>query len=249
MKLSLITPTTSARLAFLPLSIDALRQQDIDKNGIELIIVTEDSEIEAACGVLVPPEITLHIVTCKRGLTVGEKRNIACEHAHSPWISFWDDDDWHHPQRLSRTLSCCTESADIVGSQTMLIHELIGRRRTMQYKYTQRVEQDPAKFFVGGTLTFRKSCWEEVPFIDRVGEEAWFQFALERRGKRLVEFSDDPRMYVAMMHGANTGNTQIPHGDPTWLPWNEDLFALMGDSLRWYESVVALRHNRREEEK
>ena len=56
MKLSLIMPTTSARLAFLPLSIDALRQQEIDKNGIELVVVTEDAEIEAACGVLVPPE-------------------------------------------------------------------------------------------------------------------------------------------------------------------------------------------------
>lgn len=241
--LTAIMPTSNRRLAFLPLSIGRLAKQSVDT---ELIVVSEDLEaLETAKLQMTKEGILGEAVLCPKNLTIGAKRNIACAAATSEWITHWDDDDWSRENRLALTLSKIAQNADIVGSSTMLVHELVdSRRRTSVYKYKKREDDDsyPEDYLIGGLLTYKAALWKRLPFDEQelTGEETWWQFKVIKGGARIAKMLEDPTLYVSMLHGKNTAytGTAIPSGDPTMLPWVGDLRSLMGEDLLSWEAAA-----------
>lgn len=234
--ISAIMPTTAKRLRSIPLAIARLAAQL--NSEIELVVVSEDSEALAVAGeVAVREHVAVKLIHLESKLPIGHKRNTACWHAKGEWITFWDDDDWSRADRLRQTIHQMSSAVNIVGSPTMLIHEIVDRRRrTFAYNYKPYDDTYPKRFFVGGTLTFRRSLWEQHQFGDDIGEDAWWQIATQ--AEPACALPADPTLYVAMIHGKNTANTQAPNGDPCWTLWNGDLAALMGADLAAYEEAL-----------
>src|SRR5690242_6781724 len=89
-----IMPTYNRRL-FVPRAIEYFLRQDYVNR--ELIII--DDGIDAV-GDLIPEHEAIRYVRVNERVTVGAKRNLACEQARGAIIAHWDDDDWHAPHRL-----------------------------------------------------------------------------------------------------------------------------------------------------
>src|SRR5262245_4955332 len=110
---------TSDRRAFVPQAIDYFLRQDYQSK--ELIIIDDGSN---AIGDLIPGDERVRYLRLTTKMTVGAKRNLACEQAHGEVIAHWDDDDWHAPHRLRYQVEALLRSgADACGITTLLFYE------------------------------------------------------------------------------------------------------------------------------
>ncbi len=198
--------------------------------------------------------LTRIVVT--EGKTLGAKRNELCKQAPpGSWITCWDDDDWSRPDRLALTVDAIEQvlhdreaiedagKPTILGSRSMLIHEIVDpRRRTFRYTFGGK-----EYYFVGGLLAFERALWERFPFAETgegatVGDECWWQLSLPQDQIQRIEFTRDPEIYCAFIHNNNTANTSPGIGDPNWKPIDKIVLeAAMGSELElWENSHVAL---------
>src|SRR5438094_9881235 len=96
---SCIMPTRNRR----PLAAQAvayfLRQ---DYPNRELIVVDDGDESVAD---LIPDDARVRYRYLDHRLSVGAKRNLACELSRGELIAHWDDDDWMAADRLSRQVA------------------------------------------------------------------------------------------------------------------------------------------------
>lgn len=188
---SCIMPTRN-RTRFVERSIDYFLKQDYPNK--ELIICEEES---ASFDSLVLPEGVHYFgYSWRRYKSLGEKRNVMCEHAKGSLIAHWDDDDWHAPNRLSTQI----KHMQLAGAR------LSGCDRLVFYNGSQawlfRTPRQP--WLAGGTLVYEKSLWQEQPF-DHVsdGEDTAFVDAAFWKNVPVV-IVDDRSLYVAMLHESNT---------------------------------------------
>ena len=85
---------TEDRPAFFPWLLWNYRKQDY--RARELVIVDSSGEPPA-----VPDEPGVTVVRCPPRTSVARKRNLAVEAARGTLITWFDDDDWQHPRKLS----------------------------------------------------------------------------------------------------------------------------------------------------
>lgn len=188
---SCIMPTADRR-EFVPQAIRNFLAQDY---GPRELIVLDDGRDSVAD--LIPPHEAIHYMRLDRKLTLGAKRNIACELARGELIAHWDDDDWMAPGWLSSQVKALLEQgADICGLDKVFFYAPEGRR-AWQYVYDGR-----SPWVCGGTLCYRREFWRGAPFADiNVGEDNAFVWAPQH--KRIV-VNPDQHLYVARVHARNT---------------------------------------------
>src|SRR6185436_12694770 len=76
----------------------------------------------------VPDHPLIRFVSCPVGLTLGEKRNFACEHALGVVIAHWDSDDWYGPSHLAHLHHLLVSSGKaVVGYDSILFLSEDGR--------------------------------------------------------------------------------------------------------------------------
>ena len=51
----------------------------------------------------------------RRGTNVARKRNLAVEAARGHWITWFDDDDWQHPRKLSILAAALGDDGVLAG--------------------------------------------------------------------------------------------------------------------------------------
>lgn len=201
MRLSCVMLTTARRARLRAAALAAYAQQHDPGAEVELVIASED----AVTGPLPP---TARVVATAPGLTLAQKRNAAVAHAVGDWVTFWDDDDYSGPFRLDQAVRATRANPDLFGQAAIWFHELTTARR-YTYRYTY---QGPEPYLVGGLLGFRRDLWEAHPFIDQatVGDEGWWTLDRLRAGARV-----EPTLiaYVAMLHGGNVSNRELPRVD------------------------------------
>ncbi len=109
---------TYNRRRFVPQAITYFLRQDYPSR--ELIIVDDGTE---PVGDLVPDDASIRYLYREGRLTVGAKRNLACEAAKGEIIVHWDDDDWLADWRLSYQVeSLLREEADVCGLDKLLFY-------------------------------------------------------------------------------------------------------------------------------
>lgn len=238
-----IMPTTLSRRKLIPAAIRGFARQTFE-DAVLLVGIDDGDEglinvvIDEAKTNCIRNRVEFHF---GKWPSIGAKRNSMCMVANTPWIAFWDDDDWNAPTRLELTAEAITDAPDIVGSTTMLIHEILDeRRRTWCYRYNGL-----DKYLVGGLLAFRRDLWRRNPFdntgIESTnGEDGWWVLrALKMPGVKYIDLGD-PLLYCAFLHKHNTGNTQAPSGDPSWIPFGDDIQLLLGADLAVWEDAHRL---------
>ncbi|GAB4205508.1 MAG: hypothetical protein OHK0022_31690 [Roseiflexaceae bacterium] len=201
---SCIMPTSNRR-RFVSLAIGYFLNQTYAER--ELVIVDDGDDRVAD---LIPADPRIRYVAVERGLTLGAKRNLACDLARGSVIIHWDDDDWSAPHRISyQRAELERQRADLgLISRTYYLHPETASAWLHSYPLTLRANR------AGGTLCYRRVLWEHNPFpAIQLGEDS--VFVREARAARRAILLD-PAFYVGIIHGANTSWKR--RAGPYWHP-------------------------------
>jgi glycosyltransferase involved in cell wall biosynthesis len=195
---SCIMPTRD-RLDWLLQSIRYFDRQDYPAR--ELIII--DDGVRDLSSLLPRDPRIRYLKLCER-LSIGEKRNRACEAARGPIIVHWDDDDWYGPKRLSAQLTPLLEgTAEITGLQDTIFFDLD------EWQFWKCSTEIYARLFVravhGGTLAFRREVFEaKARYPNRsLAEDAMFLLAALRCGACLQTVDRDG-LFAYVRHRGNS---------------------------------------------
>lgn len=214
-----IMPTHNRR-QFIPQSIRCFLRQDYP--NLELLVIDDGTDPISDC---IPDSERIRYIRLDHKMTLGAKRNFACEQAAGRIIVHWDDDDWYSANRVSRQVQALLESnADISGSSRILYYD-VSTVQTWEYRYSN------AGWVGGNTLAYRKSFWTQHRFPNvQVGEDS--RFVWSNRGRSICDLGD-PTLCVATAHSGNTSRKDF--SGSYWLPRSrETISSLLGDDIYFY---------------
>jgi predicted O-methyltransferase YrrM len=222
---SCIMPTHNRR-RFVGLAIHYFLRQDYEPK--ELVIVDDGAD---SVEDLVPADSRIRYVRLDHKLTVGAKRNLACEHARGQVVIHWDDDDWHAPDRIRTQVGVLVrERADLCGLNPVFFLDPAAGR-AWRYLYPPQ-----EKFWVhGGTFCYRRSFWEDHRFADiDVGEDN--QFIWSAPPARMIAVPDST-VLVALIHPGN-----VSPKEPGTTYWQShparQIRQLLGEDWNCYERGI-----------
>jgi len=196
---SCIMPTHNRR-TFIPQAIEYFLRQDYANK--ELIIVDDGTD---PISDLVPQNDRIQYLRLPGRLTVGAKRNRACEAARGEIICHWDDDDWHAARRISYQVEALRrEKAAVVGLNHLLFYDVVSHR-AWQYSYPSQ-----QRFWLSGSsLCYTRSFWTNHRFADvNIGEDA--RFIWSDANSKMIALPDHT-FHVGFIHSHNVSPKQT-HG-------------------------------------
>jgi len=231
--ISCIMPTRNRR-TLVGQAVFYFERQDYPNK--ELIII-DDGEDQVGDLVSDKPDVRYEAVA--KNMSIGAKRNLACQLAHGEIIAHWDDDDWYAPHRLSHQVTpLISGQGDMTGLETSCFFDLT---RWQAWTCSPELHR---KLFIGdvhgGTLVYWRRIWERgvrYPEVSLAEDARFLQLAC-RRGARLQKL---PRAYsfVYLRHDSNAW--RFPLGaylQPTgWQRADLDAFLPPGD-LSFYEALL-----------
>jgi glycosyltransferase involved in cell wall biosynthesis len=188
---------TYNRRPFVPHAIEYFLRQTYENR--ELTVVDDGTD---AIKDLLPQDHRIRYVHLANKLTVGAKRNLACEQARGEIIVHWDDDDWHAPHQLQYQVeTLLRDGADVCGINRLLFYEIeVGCAWEYIYPANQRF------WLSGSTLCYRKKFWfaHRFPNLD-IGEDGYFVWS--GRPERMIVLSDST-FHVGVIHQFNVSPKQ-----------------------------------------
>jgi glycosyltransferase involved in cell wall biosynthesis len=142
----------------------------------ELVIVDDFYDSSFAT----PPNDAAYISIAIAGITLGEKRNIACSLAIGDYIVHWDSDDWSHHDRIADQVTVLKSSEKQVTGYHMHLYKELRNVRIVENGSTR-----PTSGFwrwkslnheaSGTSLCYRRDWWKEHLFADvNFGEDNAF---------------------------------------------------------------------------
>jgi hypothetical protein len=175
----------------------------------ELVVVDDGDGSLAA---LLPEDPRIRYVRVAPGLSIGAKRNLACEHAGGEIFVQWDDDDWHGPTRLmAQVAPQISGNADVTGLRDTLFFDV----PRWEFWCCSPAAHDRIFFggVHGGTLAYRREIWEcGARYPDQsIAEDAVFLRDALAGGARLAPIRNQGH-FIYVRHGANTWKFEC-HGN------------------------------------
>lgn len=166
----------------------------------ELLIIADGEDIQCkvteslADGAPVSHRVR-YVYLGEERLTIGTKRNLACERAEGEIICHWDDDDWSHSRRIAAQVRSLEATGKMVtGYYHMVFIDPDGRR----YQFSGSPWN-----VCGSSLAYRREWWAGHRFPARdVQEDAAFSNAAYAAGVLLPQVSDG--LMEASIHPGNT---------------------------------------------
>ena len=213
---------TANRRAFVARAVEYFLRQDYEPR--ELLVLDEGDD---AVGDLMPADERVRYVRLKERLTVGAKRNLACEQARGQIIAHWDDDDWHAPRRLTYQVSeLLRTGAQMCGINRLLFYD-VRDGRGWQYAYPSGQKL----WLSGSTLCYRREFWADNRFAGvNVGEDARFVWA--GRAAQMSVLAD-ATFHVGIIHSDNVSPKQT--AGAYWQPYpSERLREIFADDWPLY---------------
>jgi glycosyltransferase involved in cell wall biosynthesis len=222
-----IMPTHNRR-SFIPQAIRSFLRQDYP--NLELLVVDDGAE---PCADLVPNNDRIRYLRFDQKLTIGAKRNLACESARGDFIVHWDDDDWYPSWRVrAQVRAMLDRGADLSGSSRVLYFDPSSDRA---WEYCYPTAKGP--WVAGNTLAYRKTFWSAHKFPDiQVGEDS--RFVWSGKGRAIADLAD-PSLCVATVHANNTSRKNV--NAVYWRTQSSELIdSLLGDDVYFYRTAVAV---------
>jgi len=166
----------------------------------ELIIVDDGNDRVSD---LILPGSHVNYIALSQKISIGAKRNIACEQARGTIIAHWDDDDWYASHRLRhQVMPLLDKKADITGLETSCFFDLT---RWQAWTCTPDLH---GRLFVGdvhgATLVYWRWVWERLAHYPQssLGEDASFLKQACLGGARLHKLPH-ANSFVYLRHGGN----------------------------------------------
>jgi glycosyltransferase involved in cell wall biosynthesis len=196
--ISCIMPTHNRR-AFIGLALACFDAQTYPSR--ELVVIDDGSD---PVGDLLEGRPGVRYARISTRITLGAKRNLACEIAQGDLIAHWDDDDWYNPRRLSEQIApLLAQQCDITGLVTTHVLEMpFARFWTLSGDLHHRMFMGDV---VGGTLMFAKSLLRQgirYPEMNLAEDAALIRQFTQRRKR--VQRIPNPGLFVYVRHGHNT---------------------------------------------
>jgi glycosyltransferase involved in cell wall biosynthesis len=221
---SCIMPTSNRR-RLVPQAIRYFRRQDYPER--ELLILDDGADAVAD---LVPEDPRIRYLRIDGRLSLGAKRNLACEHAGGEIILHWDDDDWMADWRISHQVAALQAHprAGVCGLAELYFFDPC-RGAAWLYRHPRGART----WVSGNTLGYRRSVWQQHRFPDlNEGEDTVFVWSLADRETLQL---DTPGFFVATVHAGNTSVKRTGH--PGWHPVPVAVISeLMKDDAAFYAS-------------
>jgi len=140
------------------------------------------------------PGVRLVPVSASPRVSLGELRNTGIRAASGQLICQWDDDDWHHADRLKDQYAAMLRS----GRNGSILS-----RWTVFDSVHQRAFISNKRLWEGSVLC-RKSILQAKPYADKhLGEDTDTIDYLASRGELYV-MDAAPALYIYIYHGSNT---------------------------------------------
>jgi len=126
------------------------------------------------------------------GMSLGDLRNYGIARAGGAYIAQWDDDDWHHPERLQAQLEALKQAQDADGCCLSRWTLAWPARDLFTYSYERLWE---------GSIVGHRAKMGIYPAVDK-GEDT-----AQLEGLNITGL-DRPDLYVYVVHGNNVWNTE-----------------------------------------
>jgi glycosyltransferase involved in cell wall biosynthesis len=169
------------------------------------------------------------------GTNVAEKRNVALQEARRELITWFDDDDWQHPNKLIWLVEALRDGVLYAGSCSAWFVDLFASRCALYRGLAGRIVFNSAGFRREAVLPFRFR-----KDLRRAGDTAWLR-ELSKRHRRKATIFDREDMFFWLCHEDNLSNPARRRRFPERLEtlekrisseaWGDTSDAL--DALRW----------------
>jgi glycosyltransferase involved in cell wall biosynthesis len=219
---------TERRPAFMPWLLWCFDRQIWSRR--ELVIVDSSPE-----PLQIAARDDIRVVITTPGTDVAEKRNVALQEARGELITWFDDDDWQHPYKLTRLVEVLRDGALYAGSCSGWFVDLFASRCVLYHGLAGRIVFNSAGFRREAVLPFR--------FRDglRGAEDTAWLRELSKRHCRKATILDREDMFFWLCHEDNLSNPARRRRFPERLKtlekrigseaWADTSDAL--DALRW----------------
>jgi hypothetical protein len=204
---SCVCPTTTRRAQWLPLAIGYFMAQSYAAREL-LIVVDQDGYVPD-----VPADPRIQVLYSPRGITLGAKRNFACQHS-AGLIAHFDDDDFSAPGRLEDQVTRLIESGKALTGYA--------RMKFTDGKQWWRYEDET--WPLGTSLLYRRDWWERHPFPP-VAVASDTPFIKMARAARQVAVAECGDMMVARIHPDSTNKRRLQDGWALCEPARVEVFA------------------------
>lgn len=186
----MVTGKNPARAPLARVAVGSFAAQD-HGNRILVVVTSGDHPLDLSA----IPEPHRIVIRLSEALPLGELRNAGLDAipADALW-TYWDDDDWHHPSRLSAQ----RKLLDVMGVSGCLLTGQVTYSLLHDIAYVNRHRGGFA-----GTLLSRKHPTLRFPPWARAGEDSAYLHGL-RRTWSWYPWRNPPELMVRMFHGANT---------------------------------------------
>jgi hypothetical protein len=167
------------------------------------------------------------VIRAPPGAYVAHKRNLAVKEANGPFLAWFDDDDWSHPNRLSRLAETLSAGAPMAGGTRAWFVDLWG--------------DGCRRYFGGGhiifnTAGFHRDVARAAAFDEgmRRGSDTIWMRCLERRHGAAARLLREDCLAMWLCHDQNLSNPRtfrtfpVPTQQLEWMIGHES----WGDTSR-----------------
>lgn len=158
----------------------------------ELIVVHDDYDGTREYLDTLGDDRIRYLHTGQADLTLGELRNFGIAEARGEYIAQWDDDDWHHPDRL---LVQCQALEQAEADLCLLERWILAWPERRQFMWSKRRPWE-------GTLLARRVSLPAYLPLGRGEDSALLDECRDRQLK--ICLLDRPDLYIYTVHGGNT---------------------------------------------
>lgn len=180
-------------------AIQCFRDQTYPADRRELCIVNDGSTSLVS---LITPEDTnireigvIQFVPGEKRHSLGELRNTGLEFGEGDWFMQWDDDDWHHPERMHRQWAAAEAAG---GTHCVLL--------TDQLRYcvpTNCARQHTEPVGIAGTILHPRTT-ERYPALAKGEDSEFWLKTWGEKGRILLDNRQMPELYVRFWWGDTT---------------------------------------------
>jgi glycosyltransferase involved in cell wall biosynthesis len=164
---------------------------------LELVIV--DNNEEPIKHVLPPFSIRTTYVRSEK-TSIGAMRNLGTASASGEICITWDEDDWSHPERVTKQVQRLLETGKAVTGWHSILCWDIAAQKGYKYVYESSGRPHPP-YAMGTSQCYRKSWWQGHKFVEQ-GVEDW-PFSDAARDAKQLDSCDADQLCVALIHGSN----------------------------------------------
>lgn len=165
----------------------------------ELLIL--DDGADAVDDLIPNDDPRIHYFRSNKRLRHGQKLEWLAQIGRGDFYAFWDDDDWHGPERLERQMAALRTGADVV-----LLEHFVGYDEPCGHAYVWDWRSFGAS--ADGTAAFTRRFYRNgPPFSPEERHPGRAVLLAQPRAK--VAWLDGADLYMQILHDANSATTHM----------------------------------------